>query len=227
MSRSNRQRDCQTQGGAKSAVPAGAPDWITPELVEAVFRKAGRGTPPNPSIPPPLQEPDTRLRAGDWNQIELLLDANVIRTILNNGNQSGGVAEEVDSDAESLRELIALFKSAIALDGENLAANHQLYYLQIGRLQLRLKQYDAAWESLDRALALESLDAMATDFHRAWARVYRARVALVRGDRTAARREAGTGLALKSPALETPVAWPEAPEKRATAADALRALLKL
>lgn len=135
------------------------------------------------------------------------------------------IAEEADSDQETLRELITLFESAIALDPENLAANHQLCYLQIGRLQFRLQQYIAAAQSLDRALALESLDPMATDFHRAWARVYRARIALARGDRAAARREITAALSLNSPALETPASWPDAHGQPATAAGALRALL--
>lgn len=38
MARRNRQPDCQTREDAKSIVPAGAPDWITPELVEATIR---------------------------------------------------------------------------------------------------------------------------------------------------------------------------------------------
>ena len=39
MSRSNHKRDCEVQEGARqSIVPAGAPDWITPELVEATSR---------------------------------------------------------------------------------------------------------------------------------------------------------------------------------------------
>jgi tetratricopeptide (TPR) repeat protein len=139
--------------------------------------------------------------------------------------EQAGIAEQGDSAEEELRELVALFESAIALDAENLAANHQLYYLHLGRLQFRLQQYDAAWKSLDRALALESLDPMATDFHRAWARVYRARIALARGDRAASGRESAAGLAMKSPALETPVAWPDAPGQPSTAADVLRALL--
>jgi tetratricopeptide (TPR) repeat protein len=140
--------------------------------------------------------------------------------------EQSAIAEEAGSDQETLRELVALFESAIALDPENLAANHQLYYLQIGRLQFRLEDYDAAWAALDRALALESLDAMATDFHRAWARVYRARIALTRGDRAAARREIDAALAMKSPALEAPVAWPDALAKPTTASEQLNSLLK-
>jgi hypothetical protein len=39
MSRSNHKHDCKIREGApKSIVPAGAPDWITPELIEATIR---------------------------------------------------------------------------------------------------------------------------------------------------------------------------------------------
>jgi hypothetical protein len=39
MPRSNRKTDCEaTEGARPSIVPAGAPDWITPELVEATIR---------------------------------------------------------------------------------------------------------------------------------------------------------------------------------------------
>jgi len=39
MSRSNHKRDCEVQEGAcESIVPAGTPDWITPELVEETIR---------------------------------------------------------------------------------------------------------------------------------------------------------------------------------------------
>ncbi len=40
MARRNRQPDCQTREDAcaKSIVPAGTPDWITAELIEATIR---------------------------------------------------------------------------------------------------------------------------------------------------------------------------------------------
>jgi hypothetical protein len=38
MSPSNRKRDCQTREDSKSIVPAGTPDWITAELIEATIR---------------------------------------------------------------------------------------------------------------------------------------------------------------------------------------------
>ena len=38
-SQSNQKRDCEIQEGAlPSIVPAGAPDWITAELIEATIR---------------------------------------------------------------------------------------------------------------------------------------------------------------------------------------------
>ena len=44
----------------------------------------------------PIVQPPTGLRTDDWNQIELILDANIIRPFLNDGGSgnSGGVAEE-------------------------------------------------------------------------------------------------------------------------------------
>lgn len=39
MSRSNRKKDCEVAGAAqKSIVPAGTPEWVTPELVETTIR---------------------------------------------------------------------------------------------------------------------------------------------------------------------------------------------
>lgn len=38
MSQRNRQSDCQNREDATCIIPAGTPDWITPELVEATIR---------------------------------------------------------------------------------------------------------------------------------------------------------------------------------------------
>src|SRR5262245_40891652 len=38
MSRRNRKTDCKTREDAKCIVPAGAPDWITAELIEQTIR---------------------------------------------------------------------------------------------------------------------------------------------------------------------------------------------
>ena len=52
-------------------------------------RGAGGGS---AAAPPklPVTPPDTSLKAGEWNTIELYLDANIIRPLLNNGGERGG-----------------------------------------------------------------------------------------------------------------------------------------
>jgi hypothetical protein len=59
---------------------------------------AARGGGP-PALPPfpggiasPIPRPATGLRAGDWNTIELVLDANILRSFL---NDAGGIADSV------------------------------------------------------------------------------------------------------------------------------------
>jgi len=64
---------------------------------------------------------------------------------------------------------------------------------------------------------------METDFYRAWAHVYLARIARQRGEMANARRVAQAGLAFKTPALETPVLWPGEARDR-SAAEELRRL---
>jgi hypothetical protein len=46
-------------------------------------------------VPSPIARPATGLRAGDWNTIDIVLDANILRPFLNDaGGLSGGVADE-------------------------------------------------------------------------------------------------------------------------------------
>jgi hypothetical protein len=54
----------------------------------------GRGNvAPNPNVP--IQAPERGLHAGEWNQVEIFLDANVIKVFLNHDQETaGGVAEE-------------------------------------------------------------------------------------------------------------------------------------
>jgi hypothetical protein len=52
----------------------------------------GRGTAAGPKLP--VTRPVTDFTTEDWNQVEILLDANIVRTILNNGSESGAVAED-------------------------------------------------------------------------------------------------------------------------------------
>lgn len=59
----------------------------------------GGGPPAFPQMPggiaPPIARPATGLRAGEWNTIDIILDANILRPFLNDaGGLSGGVADE-------------------------------------------------------------------------------------------------------------------------------------
>ncbi len=117
-------------------------------------------------------------------------------------------------------------RKALALDPENLAANEQQIRFELGRLRYRMKQYESAFREFGRVLTLASLDPMTSDFNRAWARVYRARIEKLRRHRAATRAEAQAGLASKSPALESQVTLPEAPGRATTAAAELRALVQ-
>jgi len=50
--------------------------------------------PPEPEVNLPIKRPNTDLRPGEWNQIEIFMDLNVIRTFLNDGREIGGAADE-------------------------------------------------------------------------------------------------------------------------------------
>src|SRR3954451_22740479 len=51
-------------------------------------------TPP-PGVTLPITRPKTGLKSGDWNYVEIVLDANIIRPFLNDGGlTAGGVADE-------------------------------------------------------------------------------------------------------------------------------------
>jgi len=113
---------------------------------------------------------------------------------------------------------------ALALDPENLASNEQQIRFELGRLLYRGERFTAAFPEFEKVLALGSLDPMASDLQRAWSRVYRARIESRRGHVAAARAEAQAGLAIKSPAVQTRVSWPDAPARESSAAEELRAL---
>jgi len=53
----------------------------------------GRGA---PQVTLPFTRPATILHADDWNQIEIFLDANIVRSHLNNANTTTGVAEHAE-----------------------------------------------------------------------------------------------------------------------------------
>jgi len=48
---------------------------------------------PEPEVEKPIERPNTELRPNDWNQIEVFLELNVIRTFLNDGGEIGGAVE--------------------------------------------------------------------------------------------------------------------------------------
>ncbi len=50
--------------------------------------------PPRPNVPLPFLPPDTSLRPNDWNGVEILFDANIVRTFLNDGREHGAVGDE-------------------------------------------------------------------------------------------------------------------------------------
>ena len=55
--------------------------------------RGGRG--PVATVSLPIERPNTALRPGEWNQIEVFLDANIVRSFLNNGGEvADGVAED-------------------------------------------------------------------------------------------------------------------------------------
>ena len=47
----------------------------------------GRGA---PQVKLPFTRPETILHTDDWNQIEIFLDANIVRSHLNNANTNTG-----------------------------------------------------------------------------------------------------------------------------------------
>lgn len=55
----------------------------------------------------PLQRPETALRLNDWNTIEIFIDANIIRTFLNDGREIGAAAD----DSAGLYGPVALYVS--------------------------------------------------------------------------------------------------------------------
>lgn len=55
--------------------------------------------PVRPAVPAdlPVARPNTDLRPGEWNQVEVFLEENVIRSFLNDGNEAGGAVDGENS----------------------------------------------------------------------------------------------------------------------------------
>src|SRR5699024_588555 len=60
---------------------------------------------PEPEVDVPVKRKDTGFRPGEWNQIEVCLDVNMIRSFLNGGMEIGG---RIESPNESGYGPIAL-----------------------------------------------------------------------------------------------------------------------
>jgi Domain of Unknown Function (DUF1080)/FG-GAP-like repeat len=75
-------RDALRPGGGQMRI-APPPD-PNPPAGGAAARGAG------PAVTLPITPPDTSLKSGEWNTIEIYLDANIIRPLLNNGGERGG-----------------------------------------------------------------------------------------------------------------------------------------
>ena len=82
-----------------------ASGWVRvmPPVDPAAPARSGRppgargGGPPRgrgPAVTLPITPPDTSYRPNDWNELEIILDAGIIRSYLNMGRETGGVAED-------------------------------------------------------------------------------------------------------------------------------------
>ena len=74
-------------GGLIRVAPTPSPE------TDAAARRLQGYRPPTPPADLPLFPPDTKLRTGDWNSIEVFIDANIIRAVLNNGREVGAVGD--------------------------------------------------------------------------------------------------------------------------------------
>src|SRR5438094_885170 len=73
------QREPLRRAGGQMRI-APPPDPNTPA---APAGRGGRGGVGGPALP--LSPPDTRLRPDEWNRVEIFLDANIVRSFLNEG----------------------------------------------------------------------------------------------------------------------------------------------
>ncbi len=55
----------------------------------------GRGAATGPVLP--LIRPSSAFRTDDWNQVEIMIDANMVHTVLNNGGDNPGITEDNDA----------------------------------------------------------------------------------------------------------------------------------
>jgi hypothetical protein len=74
--------------------PGGGQMRIAPPADPTAPARSGFNADRQATVQLPFDLPDSRLRPGDWNQVEFDFDANILRKILNDGRETGGVADE-------------------------------------------------------------------------------------------------------------------------------------
>ena len=160
----------------------------------------GEVTPFTVTVPGPVQRVvvDPDLRILRWTEVAR---RNRMQKVLVTK------AAEAESNGK-LTEARAALAKALTKDPDNVTQNGQQIRFVLGQVEHRRGKRDEAAANFRLAVALTSPAPMETDFYRAWAHVYLARIAMQRSDIATAKRETRAGLALKAPALETPVRWP-------------------
>jgi tetratricopeptide (TPR) repeat protein len=136
-----------------------------------------------------------------------------------------GQVSELEEGGE-FSQAIEVCRQALALDPDDVAANQQQIRFVMGRMLYRAGKLAEAKREFGSALEQTSWDTMNTDFYRAWAHVYRARIAKRLGQIATAQKEAKAGLASNSPAMETKIVWAETPSRELSAREALREFVR-
>ena len=70
-----------------------------PETVATAPRQGGNANRPRSAGPTlPIPRPSNAMRPGEWNHIEVILDMNILRSYINDGNGPGGAADAEDGN---------------------------------------------------------------------------------------------------------------------------------
>jgi hypothetical protein len=83
-------------GGQMRIAPALDPNAAARGTGAGPVRAGGPARGAAPPINLPIPRPSTDVRAGDWNTVELLINANIIRAFVNDGGELGYVTEDAD-----------------------------------------------------------------------------------------------------------------------------------
>jgi hypothetical protein len=184
-------------------------------VVENSVAASGRVTPFSMNLPAPaaraVLDPDLRILRWTDAARRNLEQAKWLAARAAREDFSSGLPRA------ALRITLRALEQAIALDPGDAAFHHQRLWFEVARRRFLLGELDAAAAAFQRVLELPSLDSADADFRRAWAHLFRARIEQSRGRTAAARAEAAATLKLPEPALDTPVAWPEAKGAERTA----------